>query len=123
MTVAEPRAVTAAQGVPYWYGLQIYRGDTEAWRFFLWQDAAQSKPVDLTGVSATAQIRPQPDSQTIIDLSCVVTLPNQIDVSLDADDSAAAVAGFWDLELTYASGVVDTVIAGPVAVTLDITQP
>ena len=34
----------------YYYPLTIYRGDTHRWGITLWQDAAHTDPVDLTGV-------------------------------------------------------------------------
>lgn len=101
--------------------LDIYRGDTLRLQFKFW-DQAQN-PIDLTGVVAKSQIRDRPAGTTIIGLQCTVTLPNIIDLALIAADSQnLPPAGFWDLQLTYASGDVKTPLAGPVTVTPDITD-
>lgn len=105
------------------YSLLIYRGDTYRWRFTLYQDLAQTVAADLTGVTASSQIRDKPGGTQAAALSCTVTLPNIIDAVLAAIDCAALPAsGAWDLQLTYASGDVATVLAGPVNVTPDVTD-
>lgn len=105
------------------YSLQLYRGDTYRWQFKLFNDVNQTLPADLTGVTAAAQIRDKPGGTAIAALSCTVTLPNLIDAVLAASDSAILPSsGAWDLQLTYASGDVATVLAGPVNVTPDVTN-
>lgn len=105
------------------YSLEIYRGDSYARRFLLWSDTASSVPVDLTGVTAAAQIRAAPDLPVMVTPVCVVTLPNIIDLHVAAADSALADSGRWDLQLTYSDGTIQTVLSGRVLVTADITQP
>lgn len=101
--------------------LDLYRGDSYALRL-LFTDS-NNNPIDFTGVLAKAQIRDRPAGTTIVPLTCVITLPNQIDVTLLATDSQnLPPAGVWDLQLTYASGDVRTPIAGPVTVTADVTD-
>ena len=105
---------------PQDYSLSIYRGDSYRWRFVLWQDAARTQPVDLTGVLVAATIR---DKSGMIPLTCTVT-GNQIDVVLDAATSGALTAGSpgnWDLQLTYPAGDVKTIVAGGVTIRLDVT--
>jgi hypothetical protein len=105
------------------FPLDIYRGDTHAWRFVLWQDTAKTDPVDLAGIAVKAEIRERPGGADITPLSLVVTLPNIIDASLSSAETAGLPAsGRWDLQLTDAGGRVATVLAGSVKVAGDITD-
>jgi hypothetical protein len=100
--------------------LEVYRGDTRRWRVRLWQDADSQVPVDLTGVTAAAQIQM---SSPVVTMQCTVVLPNMIDVMLTAKDSKgmAIGKGLWDLQLTYPGGDIATVLAGDVLVVADVT--
>ena len=103
--------------------LNIYRGDSEAWTFRFYADAAMTIPYDLTGGTGKAQIRDLPGGVLLVELDVTITEPNQVDVSLDAGDSAALTAkqGVWDLEVTAADGTVNTLAAGAVFITADVT--
>jgi hypothetical protein len=108
---------------PGTYDLCIYRGDTGRWRFVCWQDAAKTMPSDFTGASAAAQIRDRPGGNAVTQLYCAVTDPNMVDVAvLPADSANLPPRGVWDLQLTYASSDVRTLVAGKVLVTGDVTQ-
>jgi hypothetical protein len=109
---------------PATYNISIYRGDTYRWQFVLWNDIGKTDPTDLTDVTPKAQIRDKPTGTVITTLDCTVTLPNIIDAVLTATNSALLKkAAVWDLQLTYGtSGDVATVLAGGVAVTLDVTD-
>jgi len=101
--------------------LDLYRGDSARMQVTLWDKDHQ--PLDLTDVSARAEIRDRPAGTILVPLTCVVTLPNIIDVTLKAKDSRdLPPAGVWDLQLTYASGEVNTPLAGQVRVTPDVTD-
>jgi hypothetical protein len=103
--------------------LSLYRGDTYAWRFIFWTDAAETVPADLTGVTPKAEIRDRPAGAIIIPLTCAVELPNVITATLDATRSAQLPpVAAWDLQLTYANGDVATALAGPVTVSPDVTD-
>lgn len=102
--------------------LAIYRGDTYHWRFWLWADSAGTSPIDLTGASAKAEIRDKPSGAKISAMACVITDPNQIDMTLDAQTSGLVPNGQWDLQITYASGSIQTVLRGRALVTDDITD-
>jgi hypothetical protein len=106
------------------YPLVLYRGDTYAWQFVLWDDIAQTIPTDLTGVTVKAEIRDQPAGSTIVPLNLTVTLPNLIYAALDAASSQKLPfpTGVWDLQLTYPDATVATPIAGTVLVTADVTD-
>ena len=101
---------------PQYYPLTVYRGDTHRWQFDLWADAAGTVPVDLTGVSVAATIGTTA-------LACTVAA-NRIEAVLAAAQSQALAPGTalsWDLQLTYASGDVHTVMKGGVSVWADVT--
>jgi hypothetical protein len=103
--------------------LALYRGDTYSWRFVFWADRAKTIPADLSTVTPKAEIRDRPGGSLIVPLICAVELPNVITARLTATASAQLpAAAAWDLQLTYDSGDVATVLAGPVAVTPDITD-
>jgi hypothetical protein len=102
--------------------LSLYRGDTYRWQFKLWLDTARTLPADLSGAFALAQIRDKAGGTLIVSMSCAVTVPNFIDMVLSATDSAKLPnSGAWDLQVTYASGDVATVLGGPVNTTADVT--
>jgi len=104
--------------------LKLYRGDTYRWRFQFWSDTAKTQPIDMSRViEVRAEIRDQPSGTTIVPMTGSVTLPNIIDMTLAHSDSRRLPdAGVWDLQLTYNDGSVATPVAGPVAVTADVTD-
>jgi hypothetical protein len=107
------------------YTLNLYRGDTYRWQFTLWADEAKTEPADLTDVIPKAEIRDKPAGAQIADIECVVELPNIILATLPAATSHALPQGnttAWDLQLTYASGDVATILGGRVTVTPDVTD-
>jgi hypothetical protein len=104
------------------FNLNVYLGDSYNWQFQLWQDAAMTLPVDLTGTTAKAQIRKSAGATGPIEMTCTVTLPNTVVVALSAAQSATCFNGVWDLELDGPSGAVTTVVAGTVTVTPDVTE-
>lgn len=103
--------------------LDVYRGDTYHWTFTLLTDA--STPYDLTGMTAKAEVRAKSGGDVLAVLACAITLPNIVDVRLSSIESGKLTAkAMWDLQLST-SGTppeVTTVAAGPVNVTLDITD-
>lgn len=104
------------------FDLQLYRGDSYAWRFRIWTDTAQTVPANLLGATAMAQIRDKSAGDKIVDLICTITQPNLIDVSMTpAKYSTCPPSGVWDLQITYSDGQVHTPIAGTVTVTPDVT--
>jgi hypothetical protein len=111
--------------LPGTYDLQLYRGDTTRFRFTLWSDDAKTVPLDLSSASVSAQIRDQPDDTTVlVTLSCAVTPPNNIDVTVPTASAGALPAvGVWDLEITWADGDIQTVLAGAVYTAPDVTRP
>jgi hypothetical protein len=102
--------------------LALYRGDTHRWQFRLWADATKTSPVDLTTATVKSEIRSNSGS-VVTTLICAITLPNTIDVELSAVESAKLTTppAQWDLQLTWATGDVQTPVAGAVMVQQDVT--
>lgn len=113
--------------LPATYPLALYRGDSYAWQFKLWADANKTEPVDLTGVVAKAEMRVAPGTDPAMTMTCTITQPNIIDVELpalewDKFNLTKAGAAIWDLQLTYDSGDIKTVVRGVVSITADVTE-
>ena len=105
------------------FDLVLYRGDSYEWNFALWADANKTDPVDLTDAVVAAEIRDKPGGTSVVTLDCTVTLPNEIAVALTAAMWAGApTTGAWDLEVSFPTGEVHTVVGGKVTVTADITN-
>ena len=105
------------------YPLGLYRGDTARRQFVLWADSARTTAVDLTGVAVAAEIRPGTGGTPVAVLALTVSLPNTIALEIPAAQAAQLPAsGQWDLQLTYPSGDVQTIVRGAVSVTGDITD-
>lgn len=106
------------------YALDLYRGDTYRWQFTLWSDADKTVPVDLTDVIPKAQIRDKPAGKLLATIDCVVTLPNIIMSTLTAPECAKLTGktAAWDLQLEWPNTDITTLLAGPVAITIDVTD-
>lgn len=105
------------------YDLKLYRGDTHAFRAYLWQDDLLTTAYSLTGCTVAAEIRERSGGTQIVFLNVKVTLPNIIEVTMKPDMYAGCPeTGVWDLQVTVtATSEVLTVLAGTVAVTPDVT--
>jgi hypothetical protein len=103
--------------------LDIYRGDTKRWIINLWTDAKRTVPSDLTGATANATIRDKAiGGSYVLALTCTITLPNIVNMTLIPDQSRSLPAvGVWDLQISYPSGDIYTVLRGNVIVTQDVT--
>jgi len=100
--------------------LDLYRGDDYVMQVRLWSDIAHSIPIDLTGVTARAEIR---QGTVVMVLDVTIALPNLIDIVLDSDDwTLSAGSAHWDLQLIFADGMKYTMLAGAVAIGGDIVQ-
>jgi hypothetical protein len=107
------------------YDLNIYKGDSYKWRFTLWADADRTVPVDLTGATAAAEIRDRSGGTVIVALELTFPDPgiNVIEAALSNVDSARCPAkALWDLQVTFPEGDVQTMVAGSVVTTADITD-
>ena len=105
------------------YNLELYRGDSYAWRFILWADDAQTVPVDLAGATIKAEIRDKSAGAKIVELTTTATMPNIVDVAMTPTMYETCPAkGVWDLQVTFPDGQVHTPVGGSVTVTTDVTD-
>ena len=110
------------------YQLEIQQGDTFAEQLDL--RGADGLPIDLTGATARMQLRPYPSSPTVvIELSTVngrlsIQPAGVIIMMLTASDTALLQpgAGVYDMKLTYANGIVDTIIEGRYVIDPQVTR-
>lgn len=85
-------------------------------------------PTNLTGYSFRAQIRTKPNGYVVLDFDVDTSDLATGTIVLGADHSVTelirATEGFWDLEMTYPDGTVNTII-GPAKVTIikDVSLP
>jgi hypothetical protein len=109
---------------PQQASLTIYRGDTAHWTFTFWTDPGATVPYDLAGAVPKAEVRARPGTPVLATLSCAVTQPNIVDITLSAVESALLTSGTakWDLQVTFPDATVRTIVAGPVTITADITD-
>jgi hypothetical protein len=109
--------------IPASHALDLYRGDTFALAVRLWSDAAHTIPSDLTGATAAAQIRARDADTLVLPITCTVATPNTINLAIPATAwaSSAPESARWDLQVTYPSGSVRTILAGPVRILDDVT--
>jgi hypothetical protein len=108
--------------LPAVYNLDLYRGDTLRLQLRLWNDEDRTDPTDLDGVIASSQIRVRPDAEPAVELTCTITAPNTVDVTLDSDLSRdLPKKGVWDLQLAWPGGDVFTPVGGKVSTKPDVT--
>jgi len=116
--------------MPVNYPLQLYHGDSAQWEFKLWRDEGKTDPHDLTGVIPKAEIRDKFAGVKVFTLDCEIVavaepdVSNTVSVALTAlvSDTLPIGALIWDLQLTYPDGTVNTLVAGAVTVTGDVTD-
>lgn len=117
----------ADEPLPAPYPIKLYRGDTRVWQD-AFTDTDTGVPLDLTGHTFLAQIRPTPDSVDVLATMTVDTTrigEGIITRTLSADDSALLEIGsaYWDLEVTRTSdGFVRTYLAGRVRIRGDVSR-
>jgi hypothetical protein len=105
--------------------LPVVRGDSLGVVIRLWEDVDKTVPSDLTGATATAQVRADPDGDLIGDFSVVVT-GNEVSLNLlPAVSQLLPAMSRWDCQVDWASdGVsVQTVAYGSLAAMPDVTRP
>jgi hypothetical protein len=113
--------------IPGAYDLVLYRGDHRVLPLAFEDDQEPPQPHDLTGLTWHAQIRDTPNSADVranFAVSVVDALNGEIEVILTAAEAEnlTELAGVWDLQSTDPEGVVQTWVAGSVAVLFDVTR-
>lgn len=112
---------------PGTYNIKVVSGDS--WRR---EVTVQTKtgpgtytPIDLTGYTAQAQIRPSAASSTVL-ATITATIPTPtngiIVLTLDTTQTEALTNGVWDLELDNGPNATHTVLSGTVTVLGDVTR-
>ena len=94
--------------------LRCYRGQT--WRQIMYITDSDDEPIDLTGVTVTAQIRPEANSQTITaEMTCTVSAAEgKVTLSISASDTAAIAPNryVYDVKFTDSNNEVQYYICG-----------
>lgn len=110
--------------------LDIYRGDDLATYVRLYQIVDDVKTyLDLTGTEVLAQIRRSPDTEVVVALTAVPTLPQtgddlgRIDLSLTAAATAVLPTGVYRWDLQLVADTTRTRARGAAIVTADISHP
>lgn len=117
--------------MPVELDLEIYRGDT--YRLRVTNTDAAGNPIDLSGRTFAAQIRPSYDSeQDVIDFATddSEAVDGIVTIKLTAAQTAVLptpAGGVWDLQSTDPTGdngdpLVETLAAGKICVTKDVTR-
>jgi hypothetical protein len=103
--------------------LAIYQGDDYA-AVVLVTNAA-NQPADITGYTASAQIRrgiADNDPDVVATVACTVTSPN-VFLAITHTQTAALTGRYvWDLQITSATGAITTILEGNVIVTAEVTR-
>lgn len=127
-------ATTVTVG-PAEFNIEAYQGDTIVFTVTLrqetdsatWADpnTPEYEPVDLTGATFEAQVRPRPGASSLWATFTIeaVDLPQgQVRLVLPADESANIRRNAqWDLEVTFPDGTVRTLLYGAVMLTKQVT--
>ena len=113
-----PTTITAG---PQVVNLVLYQGDD----FYLDLTVTNpdTTPFDLTGYTPTSQIKDQVGGSVLASFTCTIG-GNIVHLHLPAVQSALLTSnGVWDCEITSATGLITTLVAGTVKVTADVTEP
>lgn len=107
--------------------LAIYQGDDYTGLVQVY-DGNSTKPADLTGYSARAQIRFGPADQypqlLILIITSVDEKAGTVSLTIPANQTTTLISSnySWDLELIQPDGGVQTVLTGKVVVTREVTR-
>lgn len=110
--------------MPSTANLDIYQGDD--YPAFVAVADSDGAPADLTGYTAKAQIRVNVADrapEVVVEIDCTITgsdiylsIPHAKTIDL------TGINYVWDLQLTSASGIITTILAGKVRVSLEVTR-
>lgn len=113
---------------PLTVDLELYSGDDKTFQLRLWTDKEHTTPVNVTGLTFSAQVRrdrKSSDMNGMWPLSVVVTpgTPPYVDILFDKTMTAQAPAScVWDLQCTNQSGERTTLITGTIDILKDVTR-
>jgi hypothetical protein len=121
MVMTTGYTTTTVTQLPSTINLVLYTGDDFSMTLTLTN--SDGSATDLTGYTALAQIRPQAGSTTISASFVTSTVGNQIILSLPNTGSQGLVGKYvWDCQITSQTGVIQTLVAGSVSFTQDVTR-
>ena len=107
--------------IPGDYSPTLQRGDS--WGITVRPTTSDGSPIDLTGWTATAQVRSKADSTDVLATMTVVVGANDIAVSLPPAETARLSGKLvWDLETVDAGGIVRTLLSGTLTIVADVTR-
>lgn len=115
--------MTSIIDIPPTVDISIYRNDTEI-KTVRVKNRTTRQLEDLTGVTALMQLRSTPDSATILYTFTTTIANNEITISIPQANWATITwtTGVYDLQLTYPSGVVETLFRGTLTVEKDVSR-
>jgi len=115
--------MTIIDGTPPTVDITIYRNDTEV-KTVRVKNRATRQLEDLTGVTALMQLRATPDSATVLYTFTTTIANNEITITIPQAHWATITwtTGVYDLQLTYAGGVIDTLFRGTITVEKDVSR-
>lgn len=117
--------------MPAQYDFELYRGDDWSQDFLINQPRAAltdpATPMNLTGFTASAQIRQDKASVGSADATMTITFASDrttgIITASIASDAVSVGTFFYDIQLTNAGGKKQTYIYGTITVRQDVTRP
>ena len=119
--VSSSGVVTVTQ-LPSPVNLSLYEGDDFSMTLTL-TDPVSGAPISLVGATAKAQLRPAPGDPTITASFTSQISSNVITLSLLGSATQNLSRQYaWDCQITNASGAVQTLVAGSVSFTVDVTR-
>lgn len=113
---------TTITRLPIQVNLVLYEGDD--FTFMVTVRDSAGLPVDLTGVTARAQIRTSVSAESILGEFTPTIDALAGNIWLHLDDSVSSIlppTGVWDVEIDR-SGDVETLAAGTISMTADVTR-
>lgn len=108
--------------------LNIYRGDDFGQDFIFYSDDEMTTPIDLTGYTAEAQLRDQPNrnGELLADFTIVDSelASGQVSIQLTPAETAALEKNkaYYDLQLTSPTGTINTWAVGEALISGDVTE-
>jgi hypothetical protein len=103
--------------------LYIYQGDDYAGVVTVLD--SNGAAVDLTGYTPKAQIRlgPADHNPVVVDITTSLVLPNMVSLSIPHSMTTTLNGNYvWDFQLTASDSTIETLLAGGVVVTLEVTR-
>jgi hypothetical protein len=110
------------ESLPNQVDLKIYRGDDFYLDLTVYDP--DDTPSDLTGVTASSQIRASPGAAATLATLDAFVNGNVITLHLKHADSATLPNNcVWDAQMTYGSGDIITLAGGNITVSGEVTKP